>query len=132
MNVQEIALYVFLAEGVYRFEAKSHSLQPVLAGDHRDQAGTQSGVARAPLGLIYVADLARYGEASSLATQLAWSNAHCGFIAQNVYLFAASEGLASWFRAYVDAPALSALLKLKPTQKVLYGQSVGYPARSAG
>ena len=66
---------------------------------------------------------------SDPAVETAWSNAHCGFIAQNVYLYAASEGLAAWFRAFVDAPALSKLLNLRPAQKVMYGQGVGYPAK---
>jgi len=62
--------------------------------------------------------------------QTAWSNAHAGFIGQNVYLFAASEGLASWFRAMVDAAALSRLLGLRPSERVLYAQGVGYPANA--
>lgn len=134
MNVQEITLYVFLAQGVYRFDAAEHSLAPVLAGDHRAKTGTQDGVGTAPVTLLYVADTERYSGGggrrgvSDAAQQLAWSNAHAGFIAQNVYLFAASEGLAAWFRAYLDAPALTKLLGLRPSEKVLYTQSVGYPA----
>jgi nitroreductase len=62
--------------------------------------------------------------------QTAWSHAHAGFIAQNAFLFAASEGLASWFRALVDGSSLSKLLNLKPTEKVLYGHGIGYPARA--
>ena len=164
MNVQEISLYVFLEQGVYLFDEKAHSLKPVVGGDHRAKAGTQTGVAKAPLSLVYVADLDKYrgglpaeadffddlGGHSLLAarlvsilrddpryaslrvdaaTQTAWSNAHAGFIGQNVYLFAASEGLASWFRAFVDGPAVAQLLNLRPGQKVLYGQTVGYPAK---
>ena len=136
MNVQEIDLYVFLAGGVYLFDAPSHSLTPVVAGDHRAQTGTQAGVGTAPVGLVYVADLDKYAGGagrrgvSDPARQTAWSNAHCGFIAQNVYLFAASEGLASWFRAMLDAPALAKLLNLRPAQQVLYAQGVGYPAKA--
>ena len=67
---------------------------------------------------------------SDTGVQMAGSNAHAGFIAQNVYLFAASEGLASWFRALVDAPELSRLLSLRPSEKVSYSQGVGYPAKA--
>ena len=136
MNVQVIGLYVFLAEGVYLFDALSHSLKPLLTGDHRAKTGTQADVGRAPVSLVYVADFDKYGAGrggrgvSDTGIQTAWSNAHAGFIAQNVYLFAASEGLASWFRALVDAPALSKLLSLRPSEKVLYSQGVGYPARA--
>ena len=69
-----------------------------------------------------MADFEKYdaGRGTSDATvQTAWSNAHAGFIPQNVYLFAASEALASWFRALVDAGALSRLLSLRASEKVL-------------
>jgi nitroreductase len=128
MNVQEIGIYVFLEQGVYLFDEKVHGLKPVLAGDHRAKAGTQTGVAKAPVNLLYVADLDKY-RGLPAESKTAWSNAHAGFIGQNVYLFAASEGLASWFRAFVDAPAVAQLLSLRPGQKVLYGQTVGYPAK---
>lgn len=135
LGVKEMDLYVFLAEGVYLYKAAGHTLQPVLAGDHRAKTGTQAGVGRAPVSLLYVADLEKYGANLGMrvnpATQIAWSNAHAGFIGQNVYLYAASEGLGAWFRALVDAPALTALLSLRASQKVMYSQSVGYPAKSA-
>ena len=133
MGVKEMDIYVFLAEGVYLYDAGAHSLKPVLAGDHRSKTGTQANVSRAPVSLLYVADLEKYGGGRGMrvepATQLAWSNAHAGFIGQNVYLYAASEGLASWFRAFVDVPGLNVLLSLRPAQKVMYSQGVGYPAK---
>jgi nitroreductase len=80
-----------------------------------------------------VADFDRYGAGrgvSDPALRTAWSNAHAGFIAQSVYLFAASEGLACWFRAMLDAAALSELLSLRSAEKALYSQGVGYPAKA--
>lgn len=127
-NVQEMELYVFVAAGVYRYDAFGHSLQPVLAGDHREKAGTQPGVSKAPVNLIYVADLEKYGASAAAEGSRMMSHAHAGFIAQNVYLFAASEGLGAWFRASLDTAGVAALLKLRPAQKVLYGQTVGYPS----
>lgn len=53
---------------------------------------------------------------------------HAGFIGQNVYLYAASEGLGSCFRASIDSVGVAKLLGLKPAQKVLYSQTVGVPA----
>jgi hypothetical protein len=135
MGVKEMDIYVFLAEGVYLYDAAGHTLKPVLSGDHRSKAGTQAGVGRAPVSLLYVADFEKYGAGRGMridpATQIAWSNAHAGFIGQNVYLYAASEGLGAWFRAMVDVPGLTALLNLRPAQKVMYSQSVGYPAKRA-
>lgn len=49
-----------------------------------------------------------------------------GFIGQNVYFFAASEGLNAWFYT-VRAERAAAALKLPETKLPLYAQSVGYP-----
>jgi nitroreductase len=132
MAVREMDIYVFLPDGVYLFDAAAHGLKPVLAGDRRAKTGNQAGVGKAPVSLLYVADLNKYSAGpmtvSDAAVQTAWSNAHAGFIGQNVYLFAASEGLACWFRAMIDSAGLAKLLNLRPGQKALYSQGIGYPA----
>ena len=127
-NAQEIDVYVVLAEGTYLFEPRSHTLKPVLAGDNRSKAGTQPFVAQAPLNLIYVADYAKMGAAKP-EDKPVWAAAGSGFIGQNVYLFCASEGLVTVFRAYVDREAVSKALGLRPDQKVLFSQTVGYPQK---
>ncbi len=136
MNVRDIGIYVFLAEGVYLYDADAHVLKPVVAGDHRAKTGGQPAVAKAAVGLVYVADLDKYssGRGRAITDQsllTAWSNNHAGFIGQNVCLYAASEDLAAWFRASLDSAALAALLNLRPAQKVLYTQTVGVPTKSA-
>ena len=50
-----------------------------------------------------------------------------GFIAENVYLYCASENLPTGFRAAIDRAKLSEALKLRPTQKIMAAQSVGLP-----
>ena len=52
-----------------------------------------------------------------------------GIIASNVYLFAASQGLAAWFHN-CDRSALALELKLRADERVLFAQSVGYPAEA--
>jgi nitroreductase len=55
-----------------------------------------------------------------------------GFIGQNIYLFAASEGLNAWFYALhgqQDGAAVAAALKVPDGKRVLYGQSVGFPVK---
>ena len=51
-----------------------------------------------------------------------------GFIGQNVYLFCASEGLATVFRAALDYTKLSRTMELGTGQFVTFAQSVGYPS----
>ncbi|MFB3853821.1 MAG: SagB/ThcOx family dehydrogenase [Vicinamibacterales bacterium] len=127
MNWQEIDIYVFLAEGVYVYQARENMLKPVVPGDLRSLTGTQAFTATAPLGLVYIGDMSRTSRAS--AEQVAiWSPSHAGFIAQNVYLFCASEGLNVVVRGLIDKQALADKLELRPEQKVWLAQTVGYPA----
>ena len=114
MNKQEIQLEVVLAEGVYVYEAEANVLRPLFAGDIRGKI-SPSAAAHAAVTLVYVA-----GAKDDFA------QVDTGFIGQNVYLFAASEGLNAWFYTF-HGPEQSAALKLPAEQKALYAQSVGYP-----
>jgi len=136
-NSQEIDLYVVLPEGVYFYEAVPHRLAPVVAGDHRDKVGRRGhggGAAKAPVNLVYVVDIAKYSRGTPQEPglkdpeiQKSYYNVATGLMAGNVYLFAASQGLAAWFHN-CDKAGLAAELKLRPEQRVLYAQTVGYPA----
>jgi len=131
-NSQEIDLYVAMAEGVYLYEAVPHRLRPVVAGDFRAKAGRRSA-ARAPVNIFYVVDIAKYKEAPfqepglrDPEIQKSYYNVATGLIAGNVFLFAASQGLAAWFHN-CDKKTMAKVLKLRPEQRVLYAQTVGYP-----
>lgn len=128
-NHQEIDVYVITAEGVYLYDAKANALDTVVATDLRKLAGTQAYAADAPVNLIYVADTAKSG--GDDPAKLNYAFADTGFIAQNVYLFAASEGLATVIRASVDRAALGKALNLRPEQRITLAQSVGYAKKSA-
>ena len=123
MNWQETDLYVATADGVYLYDAKANALQPVAAGDLRAVAGTQPFVKDAAVNLVYVADTAR----SKGNTE--FLGADTGFIAENVYLFCASEGLVTVVRASVDRAAVAKAFKLRPEQRVTLSQSIGYPQK---
>jgi nitroreductase len=126
MNWQEVSIYVATPEAVYVYDAKGNALTPVLAGDHRAATGTQSFVKDAAVNLVYVSDLSKTRDAASPDTQM-YTAADVGFIAQNVYLYCASEGLAVVVRGSVDRPALAKLMDLQPNQKIILAQSVGFP-----
>jgi SagB-type dehydrogenase family enzyme len=127
MNWQEIDIYVAMSDGLFLYNAKANRLEPVLAKDVRAATGTQDFVTTAPVNLVYVADLNRTGHSGSEAEF--FTAADVGFIAENVYLFCASEGLATVVRGSVDRPALAKVMKLAPNQKILLAQSVGYPKK---
>ena len=126
-NRQEIDIYAALPGGLYRYLPVPHRLEPVSGEDIRALVGFQDFTQQAPVNLIYVADFSRMGSASE-EQKVFYSAADTGFISQNVYLFCASEGLATVVLGYVDKEALGKKMGLKPGQRVILTQPVGYPA----
>ncbi len=133
-NSQEIDLYVALPGGVYLYEAAGHRLIPVVGGDFRNRAG-RGAAASAPVNIFYVVDLSRYDTGPGQPdrrigepeVQKSYYYTDTGLIAANVYLFAASQGLAAWFHN-CNKVATVKDFKLRSEQRVLFAQTVGYPA----
>lgn len=124
---REIDVYLVTADGAYRYDPPTHTLVRVAAGDLRKLAGVQDFVATAPLNLVYVANLDRMGEAGA-EDKARYSAADTGFMAQNVYLYCASAGLAVVVRGLIEREALGAALRLGRHQRIILAQTVGYPA----
>jgi nitroreductase len=135
-NSQEIDLYVCLEKGVYLYEAVPHRLAPVAAGDFRARAG-RAAAAKAPVNIFYIVDLTKYimgpgqpdRSIGNPEVQKSYYYADTGFIAQNVYLFAASQGLAAWFHN-CDKERTVREFRLRSEQRVLFAQTVGYSAKT--
>ena len=138
-NSQEIDVYVAREEGTFLYDPFHHQLVPVVAGDLRRLAigqGQADAGAEAPVRLIYVADIDKLVHTSGYQepglrdpdVQRSYYYVDTGLIAANVYLFAASMGLAAWFHN-CDKSQLSTKLNLHKDQRVLFGQTVGYPAQ---
>jgi len=127
-NRQEIDIYVASPDGLYLYQATEHRLQPIVSDDLRSVTGTQDYVKEAAINLVYVADLAKMGNGSAESKTL-YSGADTGFISQNVYLFCASEGLVTVVRASIDRDALGKAMHLRPDQRIILSQSVGYPKK---
>ncbi|PWB49412.1 MAG: nitroreductase [Nitrosomonadales bacterium] len=126
LNAQEIDVFVALPSGAYLYDAAAHQLRLVAASDLRSVTGYQDFVDSAPLDLVYVADHSRMGMVP-VAQREAYASAAAGAIAQNVYLFAASNALATVIRAWIDRAAIADALGLTHDQQVLLSQTVGYP-----
>ena len=132
-NSQEIDLFVAMPEGVYLYEAIPHRLTPIAAGDNRALA-SWNGSTDGPVHIFYVADLTRFWRGKGQPdpsigdpeVQKSYYYLDTGFIAQNIYLFAASQGLAAWFHN-CDKKKTAKEFNLRPEQLVLFAQSVGYP-----
>jgi nitroreductase len=124
-HVMVIDIYVASANGVWIYNAKAHTLLPHLSDDIRAQTGYQDFVGTAALDLIYVAHGERMTDISPEEQRL-YASVDAGFIGQNVYLFCASEGLATVFRGAVEYAKLERVLRLPERQFVTFAQTVGY------
>ena len=126
VNWQEVDIYVAMADGLYLYDAKERVLQPVINQDIRELTGKQTFVKDAPVNLIYVADYSRMGGGNAEERNF-YSAADTAFIAQNVYLYCASEGLATVVRGSIDRDVLAKAIQLRDNQKIVLSQTVGYP-----
>lgn len=126
MNAQEVDVYVALPDGLYRYAALTQTLHLVSATDVRRVTGYQDFVDTAPLDLVYVADHARM-KLVPAAQREAFAFSAAGAMAQNVYLYCASSGLATVIRAWLDRDALAQAMGLSNDQSVLLSQTVGRP-----
>jgi len=125
LNAQEIDVFLALPSGAYRYDAAVNELHLVAASDLRRITGYQDFVDEAPLDLVYVADYTRMNLVPA-GQRESYASVAAGAIAQNVYLFAASNCLATVIRAWVDRAAIADALGLTHDQQVLLSQTVGY------
>lgn len=128
-HIMAIDVYAAMANGVWIYEARGHRLLRHSPDDLRAQTGTQDFAAGAPLNLVYIAHGERMGGANAEDKRL-YASVDVGFIGENVYLFCASEGLETVFRAALDYNKLAQILRLDAGQFVAFAQTVEYPAQA--
>jgi SagB-type dehydrogenase family enzyme len=130
MGVYNTDIYVLLEEGVYLYEPKKQELKPVVKGDYRKAAGMQDFIGKAAVELVYVYNPKDTKnprtQQISQEKRLVWIDVEVGCMVQNVYLYCASEGLASVVRGMIDQKKFGELIKVKPEQ-VIIAQTVGVP-----
>ncbi len=138
MNWQETDIYVVMSSGAYVYDAANNSLKPVASGDLRALTGVQPYVKDAPVSLVYVADAKKMtmpadipkpmkDAVEELKESMKWADS--AVVAENAYIFAASEGLATGVRALIDRAALAKALNLGSDQSIMLAQCVGLPKR---
>jgi SagB-type dehydrogenase family enzyme len=125
LGVHEIDVYAALARGLYRYVPQTHQLELAVAQDLRGLTGYQDFVGEAPLDLVYVANHARMGDIPTSHRE-AFAAASAGAIAQNVYLFCASAGLAVGARGWLNRSALARHMRLGRDSVAVLAQTVGH------
>jgi len=132
---KNINIYAATADGLFLYDAPQHALKVISKQDVRAISGLEgqaSGPMKqdfaktAPLSLVYVIDMAKtkgmkYGGED---VGLTWSAVGVGAIAQNVYLYCASEGLACILRAMFDAEKVAEVFKLDPNHRAFLTSTI--------
>lgn len=122
-NSQEYTIYVFTSKNVYQWDETTNTLEHFRNGDQRAMTGTQDFVKNASVNLLYVANYNKIKGNEEDKDVTAAIN--CGFIAQNVYLACAAEGLGSVIRGSVDREKFNHYMQLPEFKKIMFAQSVG-------
>ena len=126
LNKQDVDVYVVLPEGSYLYDAKNHQLTLIVAGDYRAAvAGGQAFVKTAPVSLVLISDLSRFGDAKSPRSQLMGAM-DAGIVSQNISIFCSAANLATVPRASMDNEQLKKVLKLKDSQMPMMNHPVGH------
>lgn len=123
-NQQEMDIYVFTVDGVFVYDAVNHAIIRIMNDDLRKYTGKQDFVENAAVNLVYIADHSK-SKSDDPVSRSKTSHINTGFIAQNVYLYSASQGLGCVVRGYMDKEALAAKLSLNENQEIIVAQSVG-------
>ena len=126
-NLQSQEVYAAMADGLYLYHPKTHSLDLVKAGDIREKCGMQAIHKTAPIVLIYVGDVSKIGK--NAAEKVFYAANHAGYASQNVYLYCTSAGLATVVCGLVNKPELEKAMELPGTKRVQLTQPVAYPAK---
>lgn len=127
-NFREIRLFVFTADGVGEYLPATHTIRHLVDGDHRPLvASGQDFAATAPVSLVMVADMTKFGNTDLRSMMMAAVDA--GIVSENASVAAAGLGLATVPRATMDAAGISALLGLPDTCIPIMNNPVGYSAQ---
>jgi len=127
LGVHEIDVYAVLSRGLYKYEPAGHTLELAVAQDLRGLTGYQDFAGEAPLDLVYVVDMSRMRDVPAQQRET-FCAACAGAIAQNVYLFCASAGLAVAARGWFNRSVLAEHMRLGRNCMPVLAQTVGYPS----
>ena len=125
-DAREIDVYFVTMEGIYLYIPEGHRATFIKGGDHRKEIlGQKSAFAfEAPIVLVFVANSKKM-EKFDAGNRDFYAGVDCGYVSQNVYLYCASENMATVVLGGINKEAIGKILELK-NDKVLLAQPVGY------
>lgn len=123
MNRQDVSIYTFTSEGVHLYHAATHTLEPVVEGDHRHLFGDRG---MSPLIILLVTDISKFGQVGTDELRREWGAIDLGLVSQNIALFCSGNNIATKPRAGMNREGIKSLLDLTDTQLPMLNHSVGY------
>jgi len=126
-NRGEIDVYALTEDGAFLFNPAGHTLTQVNTNDLRAVSGFQGFVHNAPVVLVMVVNRAKQGSGAGDRISDRYAAMDTGYVSQNIYLFAAANGMSSVALGTLDAKSLHTSLKLGENDEALLAQPVGYP-----
>ena len=124
-----LMIYIFLEEGVFKYESSNHVLIKILDGDHRDMAGTQTAVVtKARANIVLIGDLKKQSrmddDINHKLRSIYLDSGHC---TMGLSLFAASNNMKGVIRGMVNSDSLLELLGLTKGDYIFsLAYSLGY------
>jgi len=139
-GLNNIDIYVTTSDGLFLYDAVAHVLKVITKEDVRAKSGLegragskmmQDFAKTAPCSLVYVGDIEKAAglkyEEDDDHVRVTYANA--AVIAQNVYLYCASEELACVMRALIDPVQIARTFNLRPGQKAIFTTTIGQFAK---
>lgn len=127
-NFQEIRLFVFDKNGVSQYLPATHTLKPVAKGDYRNLvAAGQDFVNAAPVSLVMIADMTKFGNVDERAKMMAAVDA--GIVSENISVACAGLGMATVPRATMQSDEILKLLGLTTNHIAILNNPVGFEAK---
>lgn len=113
LNRQDIALYVAMPEGTYKYDHIGHALVPIAKGDHRQKMRNNMPA----INILVVAD-----DSDAVLSEI-----NAGYVSQNIYLACTALEMATVAAGTMDQAAFKKACKLNEKQRIVVQHPVGYP-----
>ena len=121
-------IYVFIEDGVYKYNPIDHSLLKVFDGDHREITGTQKALTKAAVNFVFVADLKMKGKpAEDMKLRREIVKVDLGNLTMALSLFASANNMKGVIRGNLYAEKILEFLGLNKEDYYLsLAYSLGY------
>lgn len=129
MNCQDIVLYVFLEQGIYRYDEKNNELILIKKGDYRKLTDREGGFAGKVTNIAIVSDFAKYERVKEHHTKFVFGSMSAAYVSENMYIACAglknNLGTVTRYAAQFEKQ-VKEVLPLTENEHIFLFQTIGY------